>query len=687
MASTLDSEVKHITLEMKLDGVNWIDVTADIRAKSGIVIEYGIDGHQPTNRTAGPGSCIFTMDNSEGNSGGLLGYYSPDHTNGRSGFELNVPVRVIVGHGFYYGEKKYGAFYYGNDAIKFLGTLKDIDVLSGEKGPRITECVAKDFMWEMSKHKMSLLAVQEVRRSDLLIGDIVGNMGVSPAATSYSAGQETFNYGGDSLKDEKSTALAAAQKAVISELGYLYQKGDGTLVYEDRHYRIGSISQFVFGTEDLTNLKGSRSIKNLSNQIRTTSYPRVEGGSTETLYTLRNELQINAGQTKTVIGRYIDPNQLIARLSGKSFEDGEGLNEITGAGDERHFEDGTTGWAAVGNDSDAIEQSTEQAKQGSNSLKLTSGAGASNTNFVQTALYSGYAENDIVYFSAWVYLSAAWPGASGVDLMIAEYDSSSVIGTVTVAASTTTNGSWVRLTGTHTCVDVDCAKLRIMIGERTAEDFSGGAVSVYIDEVMLIDDNALNLKFGSTKGSGANDSWTDLELVATFGANAVAFQMTNNGGSTGYVNSLKARGTALRIFEPVETDAEDATSIAAYGPSRLELRLPYQDDPLVAADFANSLLADLKGPRVLVKDVTTRHSFGFRIRAAIAIEPGTRITASETMLGIDAEDYFVHKVKLVLKPPTTVTGIFGVVIASAAQSWLLGTVNYGELGTNTILGT
>ena len=137
----------------------------------------------------------------------------------------------------------------------------------------------------------------------------------------------------------------------------------------------------------------------------------------------------------------------------------------------------------------------------------------------------------------------------------------------------------------------------------------------------------------------------------------------------------------------METDAEDATSITAYGPSRLELRLPYQDDPLVAADFANSLLADLKEPRVLVKDVTTRHSFGFRIRAAIAIEPGTRITASETMLGIDAEDYFVHKVKLVLKPPTIVTGIFGVVIASAAQSWLLGTVNYGELGTNTILGT
>ena len=59
---------------------------------------------------------------------------------------------------------------------KFIGRIKGITVEPAVLGARRTVCIANDFVYEISKHKMNLLDVQENRRSDLLFGDVYANM-------------------------------------------------------------------------------------------------------------------------------------------------------------------------------------------------------------------------------------------------------------------------------------------------------------------------------------------------------------------------------------------------------------------------------------------------------------------------------------------------------------------------------
>lgn len=520
-----DADVKDIKLELKLDGSNWTDVSADVRASEEIIIRYGIFGHSPKNRVAGIGSMAWAMDNSEQNSGGLLGYYSPDHANKRTGFELNLAARVKVDVGTYYGERNYGDFYYGTSYVKFTGFIKRIDVMAGKYGKRLTKCVAYDYMWDLSKNKMDLLAVQETRRSDLLVGDIVGNLGDAPVSTSYETGQETFTFAADDLRDERSTALSALQKVAVSELGYVYVKGDnidgGVLKFEDRHFRVGSDPLFILTDSEITQLKGSRKIDNLYNIIKAISYPREEGASNEVLWTYQTTLQINANSTETIIARYVDPDQKGIRIAGKSL----------------------------------------------------------------------------------------------VDL---------VAGT--------------------------------------------------------------DYKFGSTEGGGNDDKQADLTVTETFGSNSAKLALQNTSGATGYVNLLQIRGIAIRIFEPITTISENSVSQTSYGEREFTMPLPYQDNHLVSKDFADSILADNKDPRQLITNLAVKEKDGLSSRAASHIEPGDRITLSETVLGIDAEDFFVHGINLRLQVPKTIEASWSIVVASAAQSWLLGKTNFTELGTNTILG-
>src|SRR3989304_4711198 len=140
-------------LEMKLAGAAGAGtaVTADLRLNPNAVFAYGIGGNSPTGRMASTGSFTFGMDNSEGNSAGLVGYYSPGHANVRSGFELGIKVRLSL--------TRAGTTYY-----KFVGRLVGITPVPGAKGPRITLCSAVDWMDEAARYKLQGIATQTVKR-------------------------------------------------------------------------------------------------------------------------------------------------------------------------------------------------------------------------------------------------------------------------------------------------------------------------------------------------------------------------------------------------------------------------------------------------------------------------------------------------------------------------------------------
>jgi len=83
-----------IYVEMKLDGINWTDVSEDVIAP--IAFNGGILDNSPLSRVAGTGKCTFSLNNSISNSGGLAGYYSPGHANCRSGFAAGLQVRIRI---------------------------------------------------------------------------------------------------------------------------------------------------------------------------------------------------------------------------------------------------------------------------------------------------------------------------------------------------------------------------------------------------------------------------------------------------------------------------------------------------------------------------------------------------------------------------------------------------------------
>lgn len=516
------NDLKTAVVEAKLDGASWTDITADVIISRGVSLGYGISGHGPMDRLAGSGQMSFVLNNSAENSGSLIGYYTPGHANARTGFELNLPVRLRLDAGEYYGVPLYGdGSYYGGSLVKFIGKISNIKVIPGDNRERLTMVECQDFIWEMQKHKMDLLGVQTSRRSDLVFGDVIGNMTESPESTNYGVGQETFPYMGDDLKDEKSTAMAAAQKIVASEFGYAYLKGGGELVFENRHARVGASSLFALDGSEVTINPIERGFDLVFNVIKATSFPREVGASPETLYTLQRIMEIGANTTETFTARYTDPDSRSSRIGGDS---------------------------------------------------------------------------------------------------------------------------------------------------------------------MITPDVSTDYKFGSTGDGASEDKNADLTVTVTFGANAAEVSLENTSGAGGFVNLFRFRGTALRIYDPIQIELSDATSQAAYGKRELQMQFPYQENHLTVTDFANTTLSNYKNPQFVIPGVGVVGKEGLKAALAVGLEPGDMITLTDDVGNIEG-DWFVQSVSFNLLPNNVVRAQWSIVDANTTAAWILGRTGFSEIGTATQLGT
>ena len=268
-------------------------------------------------RTAAPGTLSFFVDNSATNSFATLAKYSPP-----TYWDLGYRVRLRMQHGgSYYGVPLYGAAYYGGETAWFIGRIKSITPTAGTLSDRKVKVVVGDLMDALSTKKVERLDVQQSIKSEAAAAAIIANLIVPPEATSYGTGQETFLYFGDDMKDERTTALAALDKIAKSEFGYVYTRSDGTFVFENRHARRDySGWKRTFTDEDWMSLDVSRDIEDIVNRAEVATNPRSIGGSPETLWSLAKAVAIPASGTAVITGRYTDPNQQIARISGMNMQ-------------------------------------------------------------------------------------------------------------------------------------------------------------------------------------------------------------------------------------------------------------------------------------------------------------------------------------------------------------------------------
>jgi len=225
-----------IKLEMQFAGTAgaWTDVTDDVIRATPITCTYGIQDSSPLARVASTGTFNFSLDNSELNSAGLVGYYSPGHTNCRSGFAAGITVRFSI----VYDNVVYPKFY---GRIPATG----ISIIPGSNKERQTTVEVRDFMEQCAIHEIDSPAFVQSKTAAELIQLILAEQSIQPLATDYKTCEDTFF---SAFEDQslKLNCLTEINNACMSEFGYAYVRHDTSsyekFVVEGRKTRTGIVS-------------------------------------------------------------------------------------------------------------------------------------------------------------------------------------------------------------------------------------------------------------------------------------------------------------------------------------------------------------------------------------------------------------------------------------------------------------
>jgi hypothetical protein len=300
-------------LEMNF-GAGFVNVLADVRAAGfEIALRYGIQGGGPSDRVAAPGTLSFALDNSAKNSGGVTGYYSPNHASKRTGFALGIPVRWSIVSG--------GVTYY-----KFLGTLDRIAPTAGKQG-LVSLCTAVDWMDEASRYLISGVPSVLGTDADAVLTAILAAMPKQPNATSFGNGSDAYAFAPAAGPTERYAAISEFQRLAMSELGYIVIRGGtttgtaGTLAFISR----AQLVQSPYNTSQVTlantmvEMPAEVSREAVLNVFRAQIHPRRFDPTTSdavVLFSMGDAVPVDAGVTIVVLGQYSDPAQQAARVSG-----------------------------------------------------------------------------------------------------------------------------------------------------------------------------------------------------------------------------------------------------------------------------------------------------------------------------------------------------------------------------------
>jgi hypothetical protein len=304
-------------LEMEFDGAGngWTDVSADVRILEGVSASYGIEGNEPTDRTASSGELTFTLNNKVG---GLVGYYSLEHANRRAGFGFDIGVRLRL-------------TYFGTSYYKFLGRLAEIDPVPGMHDGLMTRCVALDWMDDAAREDLPDLDAQQGKRADELIALVLDAMELPPAARQLDAGSDLFEWALDgAASQDRKKVREVLHLIAASEGGKVYLRGDttqgGTLRFERRQASV--IGAVAFEFDDDLMLRGTletqSSRDDIVGRVLLTVHPtRVSDTATDVLFDLQTtETLIAAGEIlDTLFGPFRDPSSTNGELvGGTAFE-------------------------------------------------------------------------------------------------------------------------------------------------------------------------------------------------------------------------------------------------------------------------------------------------------------------------------------------------------------------------------
>lgn len=312
----------------------WTDITHDL-TDAGIKAQRGFQSNAPDDLVAGPAALSFGLDNSPTNAGATLGYYSPDYSGKRSGWALGIPIRFQVTAN-------------GTTRTRFIGWLDVITVQTGlYDGDQSVACTAVGWLAIAATTIATSASPQVLKRGDELLAALVALVPFAPAATSFMAGLDTYQYAFDDLDPTSSTVLDGIDALTKSGFDRVYEKADGTVVFETRGFRqtrttntivLADVAPPGYPGLALTALPVERRRDQIRNRFQATAHPKRVDLAPVVLYALQttgSPQTVGPGETVTFQGNFVDPSQQAQEVGGFNMliSDGAGGSTIGTSGD------------------------------------------------------------------------------------------------------------------------------------------------------------------------------------------------------------------------------------------------------------------------------------------------------------------------------------------------------------------
>jgi hypothetical protein len=206
-----------VEIEAYLSAV-WTDISAYVIGD--IVCEgYGILTDSDIDRTAGVGSLSLTLKNTAFT-------FNPEGSGTPlAGFSRGTFVRVRV-------------TYDGTPKTIFYGRVDRFQQSELPHGPRSIEVTIVDFMDDAGLFPLKDITVGASQRIEQAVASILAIMPIQPTGTDYSVGAYTFERVFDNIA-LNTRSVSEFDKLALSEMSYIYVRGDGRLVVESRNDRTG----------------------------------------------------------------------------------------------------------------------------------------------------------------------------------------------------------------------------------------------------------------------------------------------------------------------------------------------------------------------------------------------------------------------------------------------------------------
>jgi hypothetical protein len=253
----------------------------------------------PLDRVADSGTIKFVMNNSDTNSGGVMGYYSPDNPRKRSGFVVGLRVRAGL---------------IKDAATEWLseGRIIDIKPNAGLLANKTVDVTCADWIEVASRTAMPRVPVQVEVTDDQVIQVIVDNMDDAPASIDLEVGTYTYDYALTDVEDQETKVLTVLQRLAQSGLGRIFITGDSSsgeiLRYVDLYSLLTTGSPVAAFNDEFTDMEAQRRAYKRVKRVISTVYPNARDASPVILHRLAKEIPIAAGEEFEFIGYYRDPN-------------------------------------------------------------------------------------------------------------------------------------------------------------------------------------------------------------------------------------------------------------------------------------------------------------------------------------------------------------------------------------------